>query len=429
MNSKTISHKTEEDALSDSQAKSNLNWYVLGQGLSLLGNFLQSAAVSLLIMDLVPKHEAANWVSGYSTLVLAPSVLLAPFAGLALDFWCKKKVLIWASVFGVIYSLVLACFVQTNRATITVIVSVALVAGLVNAFDGPGRTAIVKDITNKFNEDHGSRLVIMIVNLGQIIAPSLAGYLVLHAGYTWTFVLNAISFVALMVAFLKVRMRPRVISKEVISRKMLFQRLADSVRYTYSNKALRMCTVLMAIMTGLGYSYSAVLSIIARDMYHGSALVPVIYGKLGTCLGIGSLAAALVTVKVAPRFKPTTIILFGGALTGIGLVCFSYSVQLWSGCVAVLGVGFGLVLLVSTFRTITNKVTERAMIGAVSGINVACFYGAIGGGMLVAGMCTTLFGCQVYLFGCGAAMLTVTTLLPMLPHLQVLNSKEGAKLS
>ena len=411
----------DNPTLCDSQARSNLNWYALGQGVSILGNFLQSAAVGLLILDLVPKSEAANWVGRYNSIVLAPAVLLAPFAGVALDFWCKKKVLIWASVVGVLYSLTLALFAQQHQVTTSVIISVAWFAGLVNAFDAPGRTAIVKDITNKSNEDHGGRLVILIVNLGQILAPSLAGYLVSNAGFAWTFTLNAMSFIALMVAFMKVKMMKRTPIQEVLSLRVLFKSVVHSIHYTYTNKSLRVCTVLMAVMTGLGYSYGAILPVIARDMYHGGALVAVIYGKLGACLGSGSLTATLSLIKIASRFKPATVIFIGGGLSGVGLVIFAYSEQLWLGCAAVFAVGFGLVLLVATFRVVINKVTDQKVIGAVSGISVACFYGSISLGMLIAGECATIWGCRSYLYGCGAAMLLVTILLPMFPHLQKLD--------
>ena len=178
---------------SRSLSEPNMRWYLGGQLVSLTGTMLQSAVLALLIVSITSKSEAATWTGVVWALGLLPGTFFGPFAGILLDRWDKRKVLMATGAIGTLQALCLAYLSYTGQISLLYIIGLAFIMGFINAVDGPGRNVIVKDaVVDKRNVRQASKMFTSLYNLAQIAGPGFAGYLVITFGYSFTFLLNAL---------------------------------------------------------------------------------------------------------------------------------------------------------------------------------------------------------------------------------------------
>jgi MFS family permease len=396
----------------------NMRWYLGGQLVSLTGTMLQTAVLTLLIVRITSKEQAGTWTGVVWALGLVPGTFFAPFAGILLDRWDKRRVLIATGIIGILQALVLAYLTYTNQITLWGINSLALLMGFVNAIDGPGRNVIVKDaVSDKRNVRQASKMFTSLYNLAQVAGPGFAGYLVVHFGYPFTFLLNAFSFLVLIVALANMRLAMKAPQSEGEIPAKVWKQVLDGGKYTFSEPGIRLCILLTTGVCIFGFSYYILLAVINKYMLGGDEIG---YSHLAGANGIGSFVGAFITIVFGEKIAHKLLVVTGMVVTGICLLLLSKTSDPYFaiGCVFLAGTGF--MISFSTLRSSIVHIAEEKVAGVVLGFAFTFFYGGMMICSFTIGPLADHFGSPRVLAIAGVVLLVMATLTPLLPGINEL---------
>ena len=392
----------------------NLRWYLGGQLISLTGSMLQSSVILIFLAAILGKTEATRWSGIYWALGLIPGTFLAPFAGMLLDRWNKRVVLIVTAVIGALQALAFALITwHPETATLWEIGTLGLVMGFVNAIDGPGRNAIVKDIVqDKRNTRQAAKMFTALYNIGQIAGPGFAGFLVLACGYPMTFILNALSFAALIIALLKVTL---VIlpadGRRAGSGHTMMQQTVHGLRYVIEEPGLRLCTILTTGVVVLGFSYYVLLAVISKYQLHGTEFD---YSKLCAAQGVGSILGSVAVIGFGDRLSHKLLVVGGMIIAAAGLLMLAWTADLRIAATGVFLAGLGFVVSFSTLRASIMHISEPERVGVVIGWAFSFFYGGMMSGSLCIGPIANTFGIPATIATCGVLLLVLAAATPFM---------------
>jgi len=387
----------------------NMKWYLGGQLLSLTGTMLQTAVLSLLILSISGKNNAAFWVGIVWALDLAPGFLLGPFAGILLDRFNKKKVLLITSALGVVQTSFLAFLTFTNQITILEICVLALCMGIVNAIDGPGRNVIIKDaVVHDYNVRPASKMFTSLYNLAQVAGPGLAGFLILAFGYPLTFVINGLSFVALIIALLNMKISS-VSIKDTRAEYSVWRLLKEGALYAMQQPSLRISILLTGAVTLFGFFYYPILAVISADMFHGT---PITYSYLAAASGIGSFIGALILINLGEKISHSLLVIGGIICMGVALALLSMTTYLPFGIFLVGLIGFSFMVSFSSLRSSILHLVRQEYTGIVMGYTFTFFYGGMMSGAFLAGYAANKYGCPLVLLTGGILMIIIGCFTP-----------------
>jgi MFS family permease len=355
----------------------NFRLFFSGQSISLIGTWMTRIATSWLVYQLT----GSAWLLGIvSFMGQIPTFLLAPFAGVWVDRWSKRNVLVWTQALAAVQSLALAALTLTHRITVRDILALSVMQGLINAFDMPGRQAFMVEMVDD-KRDLGNAIALnsSIVNLARLIGPSLAGVVISLYGEGWCFFIDGISYFAVIASLLMMRLRPAVV---VEYRDTLFQQLREGWQYVSGFLPIRNLLLLFAVVSLMGIPYTVLMPIFASQVLHGG---PHTFGFLMAAAGIGALVSAVLlalrkTVKGLLRMVPISAALFGA-----GLIAFGLSHTLWLSLVLLLVVGFGMMQGMAASNTIIQTLAPADKRGRVMSYYTMAFVGMAPFGSLLAG--------------------------------------------
>ncbi|MGA9719040.1 MAG: MFS transporter [Acidobacteriaceae bacterium] len=355
----------------------NFRLFFSGQSVSLIGTWMTRIATSWLVYRLT----GSAWLLGIvSFMGQIPTFLLAPFAGVWVDRLNKRKVLVWTQALAAVQSLALAALTLTHRITITDILALSAFQGLINAFDMPGRQAFMVEMVDD-KRDLGNAIALnsSIVNLARLIGPSLAGMVIALYGEGWCFLVDGISYFAVIASLLAMKLRPlRVPPRQ----DTLFQQLQEGWQYVSGFLPIRNLLLLFAIISLMGMPYTVLMPVFASEVLHGG---PHTLGFLMAAAGVGALAGAVLlalrkSVKGLLRMVPLSAALFGG-----GLIAFGLSHVLWLSLTLMLVVGFGMMQGMAASNTIIQTLAPADKRGRVMSYYTMAFVGMAPFGSLLAG--------------------------------------------
>jgi MFS family permease len=355
----------------------NFRLFFSGQSISLIGTWMTRIATSWLVYRLT----GSAWMLGMvSFMGQIPTFLLAPFAGVWVDRLNKRKVLVWTQALAAVQSLALAALTLTHRISIADILALSVLQGLINAFDMPGRQSfIVEMVEDKRDLGNAIALNSSIVNLARLIGPSLAGMVIALYGEGWCFLVDGISYFAVIASLLAMKLRPlRVPPRE----DTIFQQLQEGWQYVSGFLPIRNLLLLFAIISLMGMPYTVLMPVFASEVLHGG---PHTLGFLMAAAGVGALAAAVLlavrkSVKGLLRMVPLSAALFGA-----GLITFGLSHVLWLSLALMLVVGFGMMQGMAASNTIIQTLAPADKRGRVMSYYTMAFVGMAPFGSLLAG--------------------------------------------
>jgi MFS family permease len=355
----------------------NFRLFFSGQSISLIGTWMTRIATSWLVYRLT----GSAWLLGIvSFMGQIPTFLLAPFAGVWVDRLNKRKVLVWTQALAAVQSLALAALTLTHRITIADILALSAFQGLINAFDMPGRQAfMVEMVEDKRDLGNAIALNSSIVNLARLIGPSLAGVVIALYGEGWCFLVDGISYFAVIASLLAMKLRPLQVPPREDT---LFQQLQEGWQYVSHFLPIRNLLLLFAIVSLMGMPYTVLMPVFASQVLHGG---PHTLGFLMAAAGVGALAAAVLlaarkSVKGLLRMVPLSAALFGG-----GLIAFGLSHVLWLSLALMLVVGFGMMQGMAASNTIIQTLAPADKRGRVMSYYTMAFVGMAPFGSLLAG--------------------------------------------
>ena len=333
-----------------------------------------------------------------------PTFLLAPFAGVAVDRMDRRVVLIATQVASMVQSLLLAALTLTHRITIHELLALSAVQGIVNAFDMPGRQSfMVQMVDNREDLSNAIAINSSMVNFARLLGPSLAGIVIAATGEGWCFLIDGVSYIAVVYSLLAMRVDPAHRKAALLrAREPMLTQLVDGWNYVRSFVPIRTILLLFAIVSLMGWPFTVLMPIFAAQVLHGDAHT---LGFLMGATGVGALASGLSLVFRKSVRGLVRMIPMAAAIFGIGLIAFGLSHLLWLSLLLQLVVGFGMMQGLTSSNTIIQTIVPEDRRGRVMSYYTIAFVGMAPFGSLLAGMLAHLIGAQKTVIVSGVACL------------------------
>jgi Arabinose efflux permease len=362
----------------------NFRLYFGGQTISLIGTWMTRIATSWLVYRLTGSALLLGTVSFAGQI---PTFLFAPFAGVWVDRLDRRQVLVWTQVLSMIQSLALAALTLSHHITIPLILILSVMQGVVNAFDMPGRQAFTIQMVND-RADLSNAIAInsSMVNVARLVGPSLAGMLIAVTSEGWCFLVDGVSYIAVIASLLAMHLSPQQTRRAATS---MSKELLEGWRYVSSFVPIRTILALFALVSLMGMPLVVLMPIEAASILHGG---PHTLGFLMGAMGCGSLASAISlavrkSVRGLIRIIPLAALVFGAGLIGFGI-----SHTYWLSMIMVMTAGAGLMQGMASSNTVIQTLTSEEMRGRVMSYYTMAFMGMAPFGSLLAGTMAHAFG-------------------------------------
>ncbi|MDZ7778376.1 MAG: MFS transporter [Gemmatimonadota bacterium] len=356
----------------------NLRLFFVGQGISLVGTWMQQVAMSWLVYRLTDSAFLLG-VIGFSSQF--PSLLMAPFAGALADRWSRYRMVAVAQTLAMVQAVVLAALVIGGLVQVWHLVVLAVVVGVINGVDIPARQALlVKLVEGQADLPNAIALNSSMFNAARLIGPALGGILIGWWGEGPVFVLNAVSFVGILGALAMMRLP----AERGLRAGALLQNIREGFGYAFGFAPIRDLLVVLAGVSLLGIPYVVLFPVFARDILDGDATT---LGLLTASSGAGALAGALYLASRDTVMGLGRVIAGALALFGTTLLVFSVSRSLLLSCAMLALGGFGLMLTTASINTVVQTLVGEEMRGRVMSLYTMAFMGmmpigSLGGGAI-----------------------------------------------
>lgn len=356
----------------------NYKIYLSGQFVSLIGTWMQQLAMSWMVYRLT---NSAFWlgVSGFSSQI--PMFIFGLFAGVIVDHVDRHKLLIWTQSLSALQAFALAALTFSGKINLTELIILNFSLGMINCFDITGRQSFVVQMIKK-REDLPNAIALnsSVVNMTRLIGPAIAGAAIASVGEGMCFLLNGISYIAVLIALFSIKVDK--VKKKTFNVHKIFESIKDGYHSTFDNPSISAVIVFVAFISFFGTPYINVLPALAASMPNGGAHT---LGWISAATGLGSLVGALF---LAYRKGPPdlgAIIAFGGLNVGTFLIVLSRVHSLPFVLVSVFMTGLGMMLQMSSTNTIIQTLVEDDKRGRVISFLTLGLFGTAPFGSLLMG--------------------------------------------
>ena len=345
----------------------NYRLYFFGQLVSLLGTWMTQTTTLWLVYHL---SSSAFYLGLTGFVTMAPSFLLGPIAGTWVDRVDRHRLLVFTQALSMVQSLTLAAFAFAGVIDVPHLLVLGVLQGLINAFDMPARQALVVDFVE--NREHLGNAIALnssMFNIARLIGPAVAGFIIAARGPAVCYLVDGLSYLAVIASLLMMRFPARA---RVAPAKRPLTELAEGFRYTWQHTPIRSIILLVTVISFFGFSFSVLVPVFARDVFHGDART---LGFLMSASGCGALTAALFLTTRSGIRGLGKVIAVGGALLGVALILFSRVDVLWLALPCMVGIGLGGVLLMASSNTVVQTLVENEKRGRVMALFTMAFTG------------------------------------------------------
>jgi len=354
----------------------NYRLFVGGQLVSLIGTWMQSVAQSWLIYRLTGSAALLGLI-GFAGQI--PIFILATLGGVIADHANRHRVLIATQTAMMLLAFVLAALTLEGTIRVWHILVLASCLGIANAFDIPARQAFLVEMVGKDDIVNAIALSSSMMNGARIVGPAVAGIVVATVGEGWCFLLNGLSYVAVIIALLMMTIAPR---KDVHPRVSTWHSVLEGFSFAWHTRPVRALLMLLGLVSVMGMPYTVLMPIIADRTLHGGAHA---YGVLMSASGSGALVgAAILTMRRhiygLGRWIAITSIGFGASL-----IAFSFSRTLWLSVALLVPAGFCMMVEMAASNTLIQSMVPDRLRGRVMAVYSMMFMGMAPVGALLAG--------------------------------------------
>jgi len=362
----------------------NFRLFFLGQSISLIGTWMQITAVAWLVWRLSYNPVLLGMVGFVGRI---PTFLLAPVAGVMVDRVNRYRLLLLTQMLAMLQALALAALMEMGLLTVWHVLALSLLLGMINAFDMPTRHAFFIHMVDQ--REHLANAIALngaMVQLARLIGPTIAGLLIAAVGEGFCFLLNGLSYLAVLGSLLMMNIRPNT---SPTSQQNLLQNLAEGFRYAFGFPPIRSLLFLLGLVSLSGASYAQLLPIFAQQVLQGDARTQ---GFLLSASAVGALAGSLYlasrrTVRGLGRVQA-----LAAALFGVGLILLGVSRWLWLSLAVMPLIGLGMILQIGGTNILLQTIVEEDKRGRVMSLYSMAWMGMDPLGSLLAGMLAHLMG-------------------------------------
>jgi MFS family permease len=354
----------------------NFQLFYAGQLVSLIGTWMQSTAQLWLVYRMT-NSPALLGIFGFASQV--PILFLASLGGYVGDRYNRHRAVIWTQTAALILAFLLAALTLLGVIRVWEIVLIAFFAGTVNAFDIPIRQAFLVQLVGKEDLPNAIALNSSIFNGARVVGPAMAGFAIAWIGEGWCFFLNGVSFLAVIVALLLMRIEKIEVRAGTGSP---LRNFVQGFHFAMSDRPIRSALLLVSLMSMFGLQYTVFLPIFARDILHGG---PGRFGWLMTSAGVGAVIGAL---HFAARTGYKGLVEWIAATSmacALGLIFFSQSRVFWLSAGMLLIVGFSATSQLAATNTIVQGRVPDELRSRIMAVYATMFMGVQPLGALIAG--------------------------------------------
>ncbi len=362
----------------------NYRLFFGGQSISLIGTWMQMIALTWLVYRMSNSAFLLG-IIGFSQQL--PTFLISPVAGVLADRFNRHRMIILTQTLSMVQAGILAVLTLTGLISLWNIIPLCVFLGIINAIDVPARQSFIMEMIEN-REDIGNAIALnsSMFNGARLIGPSIAGLVIAVIGEGLCFVLNTVSFIAVIAALLA--MKINVKAKKSV-RTGVFNELREGVTYAYNFRPIRSILLLLSLVSIVGMPYTVLMPVIARDILHGGAQT---LGFLMGAIGLGAVSGAVYlasrkTIVGLERWIPRAAAVFSA-----GLIAFSFSRTLALSLPVLFVCGFGMMVQMASSNTLIQTISDDDKRGRVMSLYAVAFLGTAPIGSLLAGTCASTIG-------------------------------------
>lgn len=417
----------------------NYRLFFFGQGVSVIGTWMQGTAMGWLIKQ-ITGSDAAFWLGFIPAVGQLPTFGLPLLTGVLADRHDRRRILMVTQSLAMVQAFALAIMAAMNLLNVGWLIVLAMTIGLINSFDIPARQSFTVDMLDD-RADLGNAIALnsSLFNGARVVGPALAGILIallskaacevlgidaadctssvpaVSLAASACFFLNGLSFLAVILALYRMRVKPR---PPAPGRAQVLHNLREGFRYVTGFAPIRTVLMLIALVSFMGVSYGTLMPAVAQDVLK---VGPKHFGLLLSSVGIGALggAAFLASRKTVRGLK--SVIAAAACIFGSGLVGFSFCREFWMAVPILLITGFGFIITMSASNTFIQAIVDDDKRGRVMSFWTMSFMGMVPLGSLYTGVVAHRIGPMwtIFIGGCACVLggLMFATRLPMLRRL------------
>ncbi len=362
----------------------NYRLFFTGQSISLVGTWLTRVATSWLVYRLT-KSALLLGLVGFAGQI--PMLLLAPFAGVFVDRHNRQRILVVTQILAGLQSLALALLTLPHIITVWQVLVLSLIQGLINAFDMPARQAfVIEMVEDRADLPNAIALNSSMVNGARLLGPSIAGVLIAVVGEGLCFLIDALSYIAVVLALLAMHIRPAAAAAPPAN---ALRQLREGFAYAFGFPPIRAILLLLALVSLMGMSYTVLMPVFSDQVLHGG---PRTLGFLMAASGVGALGGAIYLASRRTVIGLGRIIALAAIAFGASLIAFALSHMMWLSLLTLLLAGAGMITHFASANTVLQTIVPDDLRGRVMSFFGMAFLGMSPLGSLLAGVLARYIG-------------------------------------
>jgi MFS family permease len=383
-------------------AHRNFRLFFIGQGISLVGTWMQNVGEGWLILTLTNSPFYVGLTAALSSLGV---LLFSLYAGVVADRVDKRRVIVYMQVAFMLEAFTVSILVWTHVVAVWQVLLLATVLGIASAFDIPMRQSFIVEMVGKEDLMNAIALNSSVFNGARVIGPAIAGVLIGALGIAWCYFLNGLSYIAVIVGLLMMRLPVVTRPTRTASAWSGFR---EVLVYLRGDRRLRVLMILTATLSVFGLPYIAMMPVFARDVLHRGATG---YGALTSSIGIGAVIGALGVALASARIRARgRLMLVGGTAFGVLLMLFaaSRSLALSMGLLAL--TGCAMIVNNSLTNTLLQTTAHDHLRGRIMGFYSFVFVGMAPFGAFMFGLAAEHVGAPITIATGGAIVALAVTI-------------------
>lgn len=363
----------------------NCRLFFTGQGISLIGTWMTKVAAGWLVYQLTHSALLLGLVAFTDDIA---SLLLAPFTGVFLDQWNRQRVLIITQTFAMLQALALAVLALTGHIDIYGMIALSLCQGCIKAFDVPARQVFIAEIVeNKPEIGEAIALNSLIISLGRLLGPALAGWAIARLGSGLCFFIDGLTYLFIIAALLMIKLSAKTNRYPKVNHP--WKKLQQGFAYVVKYPDIAFILLLLGLVSFMAMPYSSLAPIFAKEILQGSAET---LGFLLSFAGLGSLTGSIYLISRNRIFGLEKIIPLSTGLAGLSLTIFSQSENLLISLISLYAIGLALSLQVASSNTILQILCPDDKRGRIMSLFTIAFVGMTPLGNLMSGFVADRLG-------------------------------------
>lgn len=391
----------------------NFRYYWIGMCVSLIGTWMQNIAQPWLAYTLT---NSPFLLSLIGIAQFTPMLIFSLFAGVVIDKFPKKKILLFTQSASLVITLILAILVWTGKVQYWHILIMATALGIVNTVDMPSRQSVIIELVGKEDLMNAIALNSMVFNLARIVGPAIAGIVMGYAGIAICFFVNAISFCAVVISLLFIKLNS--VAKKSKDNARVIEEIKDGLKYIYDKKILLYTTLILTIVGTFAPNFNVLVPVFAKEILNQNEAG---FGILMSFMGFGSFLGAMFIATLSKSGPKKFIVYVVPLIVGAALIITGYSnVYLLTGIFLAV-TGFFFIAFTSSANSTLQLNSSNEYRGRVMSVYTLVFSGSTPVGNLYAGLFAEHFSARVGFAACGGIIILL-----MIP---LLLAKERLKIS